>query len=255
MKTLKILVLVVALIGFKIQAEEYTVVDVKSNIKLSDDDNVYKDFYINAGDGSSLKKNLVVKVKRKIQVKESPTKNVGDFDAVVGQLKIIQVGNKVSVAREFKLTPRDEEPMLEQIGIMSGDRVDLSGSFIDNSKPNYKHKTTENDTPKKDEPIKTASAEDPSTASTVDANSKLKTVSSVVTTTNTQVTTTTVAPVVPTAAAPPAATATSAVTPTTAPAQTQAAPPPQENVNARKPASVEPTLLQKIIPMPSNPGN
>lgn len=136
------------------QAEEISVVEVKRNITLADDDIVYRDFYINAGDGSSLRKNLVVKVKRKIYVKESATKTVGDFDTQVGLLKIIHVGNKVSVAREFKLTSRDEEPMLEQTGIMAGDKIDLNGSYIDYTKPNYK-KTSENEV-KKEAPIQTA---------------------------------------------------------------------------------------------------
>jgi hypothetical protein len=131
-------------------AQEIVVVDIKRNITLADEDTVYKDFYINAGDGTSLRKNMVVNVKRKINVKDAGTKSVGDFETTVGQLKIIQIGNKVSVAREFKLLSRDEEAMIEQIGIMSGDRIDLTGSYIDNTKPVYKRKTTENE-PVKDE--------------------------------------------------------------------------------------------------------
>ena len=133
--------IILFLLQLPLLAQEILVVDVKRNITLSDTDPVYKDFYINAGDGSALKKNLVVNVKRKITVKESATKNIGDFETTVGQLKIIHVGNKVSVAREFKLTPRDEEPMLEQVGIMSGDKIELAGSFIDYSKP--KRQTSE----------------------------------------------------------------------------------------------------------------
>ena len=49
---------------------------------------------------------------------------------------------EVAVAREYKLLSRDELPMLEQVGIMTGDRIDLQGSFIDNSKPK-KPKTAE----------------------------------------------------------------------------------------------------------------
>lgn len=145
-------------------AQEILVVDVKRNITLADNDPVYKDYYISAGEGSSLKKNLVVNVKRKITIKESATKNLGDFDTVVGQLKIIHVGNKVSVAREFKLTPRDEEPMLEQIGIMSGDKVDLAGSFVDYSKPKRQNAESE---------VKVETA--PATAGTVTAPAAVET--------------------------------------------------------------------------------
>lgn len=125
------------------QAQEISIVDVKRNITLSDEDLVYKDYYINAGSSSALRKNMVVNVRRKISIKDSGTKTIGDFETVVGQLKIIHIGNKVSVGREHKLIPRDEEPMLEQIGIMSGDRLDLKDSFIDNSKPVHRHKTAE----------------------------------------------------------------------------------------------------------------
>ncbi|MBY0553762.1 hypothetical protein K2P97_04480 [bacterium] len=147
------------LISVQTSAQEISVVDVKRNITLADEDPVYKDFYINAGEGSSLRKNMVVNVKRKINVKDAGTKSVGDFETVVGQLKIVQIGNKVSVAREFKLISRDEEAMLEQIGIMSGDRIDLNGSFIDYSKPNYKRKTSEAEPVKEEGPeTKTADA-------------------------------------------------------------------------------------------------
>ena len=65
----------------------------------------------------------------------------------MGQIKIIHVGGKVSVAREHRLVPRDEEPVLEQIGIMSGDRIDLVGAFIDNAKPAPKSKKAEVELP------------------------------------------------------------------------------------------------------------
>lgn len=166
---------VLILVTFSTNAEEITVVDVKRNITLSDDDTVYKDFYLNAGNTSALRKNMVVNVKRKISIKDASTKSIGDIEAVVGQLKIIHLGSKVSVAREHKLIPRDEEPVLEQIGIMSGDRLDLTGSFIDNTKPVYKRKTSDIE-PAKAEEAKTADASaainPQAPAATEDPNSK-----------------------------------------------------------------------------------
>ena len=151
-------------------AADISVIDVKRNITLANDDIVYKDFYLNAGEGSALRKNLVVTVKRKITVRESATKNIGDFETTIGQLKIIHVGNKVSVAREFKLTSRDEEPVVEQIGIMSGDRVDLAGSFIDYSKPNYKKPSAES--APTTEATKTASVSNEALGGVVESSSK-----------------------------------------------------------------------------------
>ena len=139
----KTLILLLCLLSLSAHAEEISIVDMKRNITLTDEDPVYKDYYLNAGESSALRKNMVVNVKRKINIKDRGTKTVGDFEALVGQLKIIHIGNKVSVGREHQLIPRDEEPMLEQIGIMSGDRIDLTNSFIDNSKPAHKKKTAE----------------------------------------------------------------------------------------------------------------
>ncbi len=192
-------------------AQDMSVVEVKRNITLSDDDVVYKDYYINAGEGSALRKNLVIKVKRKIYVKESATKTVGDFDTQVGLLKVIQVGNKVSVAREFKLTSRDEEAMLEQTAIMSGDKIDMNGSYIDYTKPNYKKKTSENEV-KKEEPIQTAGLD---TVNVIDAAST--------------------APAVTTPTTPTA-------NPSTETTKTE---------ETRVPANEMPPLLKKIIPLPT----
>lgn len=128
------------------KAGEISVVDVRRNITLAEDDPVYKDFYINAGPGSGLKKNLVVTAVRKINVRDASGANaVGEILVPVGQLKVIAVFEKVAVAREYTLLSRDELPMLEQTGIMSGDRIDLQGSFIDNSKPKPKRKVAEED--------------------------------------------------------------------------------------------------------------
>ncbi|MNJ99829.1 hypothetical protein D3C87_176100 [compost metagenome] len=115
------------------------VVDVRRNITLADDDPVYKDFYINVTPGSGLKKNLVVTAVRKINIRDASGANaMGEIFIPVGQLKIIAVFDKIAVAREFTLLSRDELPMLEQIGIMTGDTIDLKGSFIDTSKPKRK---------------------------------------------------------------------------------------------------------------------
>lgn len=127
------------------QAEDLTIVDVRRNITLSDEDPIYKDYYIQGADKNSLKKNLVVFVKRKMTVKDVSSKTIGDFETKVGQLKIIHVEGKIAVAREYKLIERDEEPVLEQIGIMTGDRLDLTDSFVDNSRPKIKPKTAENE--------------------------------------------------------------------------------------------------------------
>lgn len=143
---MKFITLILLLAGFtmKSQAADITIVDVRRNITMSEDDTVYKDFYINAGPSSGLKKNLVVTAVRKLNIRDASGANaVGEITVPVGQLKIIAVYDKVAVAREYTLLSRDELPMLEQVGMMTGDRIDLQGSFIDNSKPKPKRKVAE----------------------------------------------------------------------------------------------------------------
>ena len=117
-------------------AGELAVIDVRRNITLSEEDPVYKDFYLGGSGASSLKKNMVVTAVRKINIRDASGANAfGEIQVPVGQLKIIAVYDNIAVAREFTLLSRDELPMLEQIGIMSGDRIETTGSFIDTSKP------------------------------------------------------------------------------------------------------------------------
>lgn len=143
MMKIKIIFFILFVINVFAQAEEMSVVEVKRNIPLSDEDPVYKDYAINAGSSSGLKKNLVVFAKRKISIKDGSAKTIGDVETNVAQLKIIHVDSKVSIAREYKLIPRDEEVMVEQIGVMTGDRIDLAGSFMDTKPLVYKKKVRE----------------------------------------------------------------------------------------------------------------
>jgi len=144
MKPWGFLLLALMLIAQLTFAQDLSIVDVRRNITLADDDAVYKDFYLNGGEGDGLKKNQVITVLRKIQVRDANgSQSYGEIQIPVGQLRVIAIYGKVSVAREYKLLSRDDLPMLEQIGMMSGDRVDLKGSFIDNTKPLQKKKTAE----------------------------------------------------------------------------------------------------------------
>lgn len=131
--------LMIALNSIQALAEELSVIEVRRNIPLADADPVYKDYYISSGVEAGLKKGLVITATRKVAIKDATgTSTFGEITIPVGQLKIIAVQNRIAVAREFKLISREDEPMLEQIGVMIGDRVDLAGSFIDNKKASAK---------------------------------------------------------------------------------------------------------------------
>lgn len=108
------------------------IVEVKKNIQLGDTDPVYIDYIISPTEGLNLKKNLVVKAIRQINIKNSAQKTLGQIKSQIGLLKIIHIEGNIAVAREFELTERASEVVLEQPYLMIGDQIDSSGSFIDN---------------------------------------------------------------------------------------------------------------------------
>lgn len=108
------------------------IVDVRNQIPMSNDAPRIKDYYLST-DGVSLKKDLVVKIVRSMNVSQGK-KNIGDVKVEIGQLRVLAVSDKVAVAREYKMFTKDQAPLTESIGFMVGDLVDMSGSFTDNSK-------------------------------------------------------------------------------------------------------------------------
>lgn len=138
MKTLAVL-LALSLTPQLAFAEDIFVIDSRRNIPLADNEPVYKDYYLNAGTGSGLKKDLVVNVVRKVVIRDAAgAATVGEMDVPVAQLKVLAVFGKVTVARDYKTLSRDDHPMLEQTGVMSGDRIELKNSFVDRNKPETK---------------------------------------------------------------------------------------------------------------------
>jgi hypothetical protein len=133
------LIVLLMLFAWEAFSEELSIIEVRSNIPLADTDPVYQDYYINSGTNEGLKHNLVVTATRKVAVRDATgTQSYGDMMVPVGQLKIIFVGEKFAIAREVKLLSRDEQPMIEQTGIMIGDKIDVKGSYVDNHKIPHK---------------------------------------------------------------------------------------------------------------------
>jgi hypothetical protein len=122
-------VLLIVLFAWEAFSEELSIIEVRRNIPLADQDPVYKDFFINGGLNQGLKPKTVVTATRKIQLKDVNGQVIGEVLVPVGNLKIIAVGAKISVARLVQEIPRDDLPMLEQTGVMIGDSVDLK-SFV-----------------------------------------------------------------------------------------------------------------------------
>lgn len=100
--------------------------DVRRSLPLEPDEEVTKDFYINAGPEAGFKKGVYISVVRAVPVHD-PIKNMqqATLNIPVGKLKVIDVQRGITVARlETELTD-EERPTLEFEGIMVGDRIDL----------------------------------------------------------------------------------------------------------------------------------
>ena len=128
--------------SLKALALDIRIVESRRNIQLSEDEPVYRDFYINAGTDAGLKENTVVKVTRKVTVRDtSGTQTLGEVSVPVGRLRILWAQSNLSIAREYGELKPEDRPVLDQGGFQIGDRIDTKGSFIDQKKTTVKRST------------------------------------------------------------------------------------------------------------------
>ena len=92
-------VLLIVLFAWEAFSQELSVIEVRRNIPLADKDPVYKDYFINGGAAQGLKAKSVVTATRKVQMKDVSGNVIGEIQVPVGNLKVIAVGAKISVAR------------------------------------------------------------------------------------------------------------------------------------------------------------
>lgn len=115
-----------------LQAEDITIIQIKRNIQMSETDPVYRDIFLSSGEAAGFKKNMVITVERKSNIKDANgTASFGDIYIPVAQIKILEVYKSTAVAREHKTLSRKNHPVLDQTGIMVGDKINLKDSFID----------------------------------------------------------------------------------------------------------------------------
>ncbi len=100
------------------------IIEIKRTLSLTNSKNHYKDFYIDAGKDKGLKENHIIPVvRRKSFYDPLMNKNIGDLWLPVGDVKIIHVGDKLSVARIYKVPERKKLPEVEYPTFMIGDRI------------------------------------------------------------------------------------------------------------------------------------
>ena len=121
--------LVLALPQF-LKANEIRIIEARRNIPLTDDEPRFMDFYLNGGRSNGLKKDQVVKVIRKMPIRNAQGNlDLGTLDVPVAELRIIFTDERKAVARLYRLLDREELPLIDQPSVMIGDIVDLKGAF------------------------------------------------------------------------------------------------------------------------------
>ncbi len=109
-----------------------TIFDVRRSLPLEPDEPVTKDFYINVGPESGLKKGVYINVVRAVPIHD-PFKNQqqATLNVPVGKLLVLDVQRGITVARLQSELSDDERPTLEFEGVMIGDHVDLGSATMD----------------------------------------------------------------------------------------------------------------------------
>ena len=118
--------------GVDAVAKNLAIFDVRKNIAMSDEEKVYRDFYINGGTAKGLRTGMVVTVTRRKALNDVyKSKDPGDLILEVGRLKIIHAQSDMSVAREFDIFDRADRPILEDNFFLVGDKIDPKSAVME----------------------------------------------------------------------------------------------------------------------------
>lgn len=129
-------------------ADEITIFDMRKSLALSDQETIYRDFYLNQGSVAGLRPGMILTVKRRLPLYDSfHNRSAGNLSIAVGRVKIIHVERDLAVARQHSQFSRDDLPLLEDNFIMIGDDVDLSSATTENKMKAPKGKTEESANP------------------------------------------------------------------------------------------------------------
>ena len=114
---------------------ELTIFDVRKSLPMSDDDKIYRDFYVNGGSEAGLSTGMVITVQRRLPLYDSyQNRSAGDLDLKVAKVKIIHVQRGLAVARLHSEFTRENAPLLEDNFILVGDQLDLATATSDKGK-------------------------------------------------------------------------------------------------------------------------
>lgn len=159
-------------------AEEIQIFDMRKTLAMSDQDTVYRDFYISKGLEAGLRPGMIITVKRRQPLYDAiHNRSAGDLNIAVARVKIIHVEKGLAVARAYSDFGRDDLPLLEDNFIMIGDELDLSSATTESKTKDAKKVKTDKSAanevsepaePAIEKPAQTAAIEPNDTAKPID---------------------------------------------------------------------------------------
>jgi hypothetical protein len=138
------------LISFSLPAlaGELMIFDMRKNLRMSDSDPVYHDYYVNGGTEAGMSTGMIITVTRKLPLYDTyQNHSAGDLLLKVARVKIIATQKGLSVARLQSEFTRENAPLLEDNFIMVGDTLDLSTATSDRKSADSGEGKAESDEP------------------------------------------------------------------------------------------------------------
>ncbi len=123
-------------------ATDFMIFEVRKSLPMENNEVAYKDYYINSGNESGLKKGMYIGVVRNSAIQD-PAKNStqGTLKIPIAKMQIIQVEKKLSVGRLYNQTSNDERATVEFEGVMVGDVLDMESASMEAPITKAKRKT------------------------------------------------------------------------------------------------------------------
>ena len=108
-------------------AKTASIFEVRKNITMYEGDEIFHDYYINAGAQDGVKAGMKITVQRSIPFRDTGSGQISeDLMVDVAVVEILHVQKTFSVARRLKVTDAKKAPILDYNNLMLGDRIDLS---------------------------------------------------------------------------------------------------------------------------------
>lgn len=112
-----------------VSANTHSVFEVRKSLPLTNDEPVYKDYYLSAGAREGLKVGMLIDVVRAVPLHDHNKNQArGSLQLTIAKLKIIHVQRDLSVARLYSTASAKNQPVPDYSSIMIGDQIDIQSA-------------------------------------------------------------------------------------------------------------------------------